>query len=206
MPASRWRVAGSVHGYAANTVAAQSPAAGTRVLDTGAPLITVTLHRNSAYPQSGSSEDVSPYRGTVLEPANLAAAVGPARPSPTAVPAVTKPKVVTPAAPAVTPAANDAEARREDDLAAEPPRRVHRARRPQGAARRDAAAARALALRTWLAAHPTRSNAAVSNWLYQNAWIVTGAKFGWWHGAESLRTLVAVDKRVQKLWGVGGDK
>ena len=61
-----WRVVGSVHGYAANTVVAQSPAAGTRVLDTGAPLITLTLHRNSAYPQSGSSEDVSPYRGTVL--------------------------------------------------------------------------------------------------------------------------------------------
>ena len=60
-----WRVLGSVHGYAANTVAAQSPAAGTRMLDTGAPLITLTLRRNNAYPQSGASEDVSPYRGTI---------------------------------------------------------------------------------------------------------------------------------------------
>ena len=33
-----WRVAGSVHGFAANTVTAQSPAAGVRVIDTGAPL------------------------------------------------------------------------------------------------------------------------------------------------------------------------
>src|SRR6266478_19358 len=46
-----WHVLGSVHGYAANTVAAQSPAPGTRVLDTGAPLITLTLKRNTAYPQ-----------------------------------------------------------------------------------------------------------------------------------------------------------
>src|SRR5690242_16516792 len=34
-----WRVAGRVHGYAANTVVAQSPAAGTKVQDTGAPEI-----------------------------------------------------------------------------------------------------------------------------------------------------------------------
>ena len=61
-----WRVLGSVHGYAANTVAAQSPAAGTRVLDTGAPLITLTLKRNSAYPQTGEAADASPYAGTVL--------------------------------------------------------------------------------------------------------------------------------------------
>ena len=34
-------------------------------------------------------------------------------------------------------------------------------------------------------------------------WIVTGAQFGWNGGAEALRTLVAVDKRVQELWGIG---
>ena len=63
-----WRVLGSVHGYAANTVAAQSPAAGTRVLDTGAPLITLTLKRNSAYSQTGEAADASPYAGTVPGP------------------------------------------------------------------------------------------------------------------------------------------
>jgi PASTA domain len=203
-----WRVAGSVHGYAANTVAAQSPAAGTRVLDTGAPLITVTLHRNSAYPQSGSSEDASPYRGTVLEPANLAAAVGPAHPSATAVPAVTKPKVVTPATPAAKPT-----------IAAKPVTAAKPAAKTTWPQNRPAAftvpgarkepldemplPTRALALRTWLAAHPTRSNANISYWLYQNAWIVTGAKFGWWHGAQALTTLIAVDRRAQQLWGIG---
>ena len=197
-----WRVAGSVHGYAANTVAAQSPAAGTRVLDTGAPLITVTLHRNSAYPQSGSSEDVSPYRGTVLEPANLAAAVGPAHPAATAVPAVTKPKVVAPATPAVTPTAKPATAAKT----AWPQNRPAAFTAP--GARKEPLdemplTDRARALGTWLTAHPTRSNANVSYWLYQNAWIVTGAKFGWWHGAQALTTLIAVDRRAQQLWGIG---
>ena len=203
-----WRVAGSVHGYAANTVAAQSPAAGTRVLDTGAPLITVTLRRNSAYPQSGSSEDVSPYHGTVLEPANLAAAVGPARPSASAVPAVTKPKVVTPVTPAVKPAT----AAKPTTVAKPAAKTTWPQNRPAAftvpGARKEPLdemplPTRAVMLRTWLAAHPTRSNANVSYWLYQNAWIVTGAKFGWWHGAQALTTLIAVDRRAQQLWGIG---
>src|SRR3989442_8279775 len=42
-----WKVIGKVHGYAANKVAGQSPAAGTRLRDTGAPTITVTLERTS---------------------------------------------------------------------------------------------------------------------------------------------------------------
>jgi hypothetical protein len=26
---------------------------------------------------------------------------------------------------------------------------------------------------------------------------------GWWHGAEALRTLVAVDARTESVWGIG---
>src|SRR5919204_6705417 len=37
-----WKVEGGVRGYSANTVAAQAPAPGTRVLDTGAPAIVLT--------------------------------------------------------------------------------------------------------------------------------------------------------------------
>jgi hypothetical protein len=66
-------------------------------------------------------------------------------------------------------------------------------------------AARAKKLQAWVSAHPKRTPAAVDHWLYQHNWIVSGAQFGWSHGAESLRTLVAVDKRVQALWGVGAD-
>ena len=38
-----WRVAGPVHGYSGNRVLAQTPAAGTHVVDTGAPTIVVRL-------------------------------------------------------------------------------------------------------------------------------------------------------------------
>jgi hypothetical protein len=64
--------------------------------------------------------------------------------------------------------------------------------------------ARAKQLATWVEKHPKRSRAAVDHWLYQHNWIVTGARFGWADGAEALRTLIAVDARTQKLWGVGG--
>ncbi|MHB8470074.1 MAG: PASTA domain-containing protein [Gaiellaceae bacterium] len=64
-----WRVAGAVHGYAANTVVAQSPAPGTRLVDTGAPPIVVRLSRNAHYAQAGEPEDSSPYAATALEKA-----------------------------------------------------------------------------------------------------------------------------------------
>ena len=53
-----------------------------------------------------------------------------------------------------------------------------------------------------VAAHP-KSKTTVRHFLYQNSWIVTGAKFGWWRGAEALRLLIAADKQAQRLWGVG---
>ncbi len=201
-----WRVLGSVHGYAANTVAAQSPAAGTRVLDTGAPLITLTLKRNSSYPQTGVAADASPYAGTVLQPAELAAAVGPAHPAATtAAPAVVTPKVSTPAKSPKT---------AKPVTVAKPA--VKKATWPQNrpAAFTVAGARaepldempltnRAQLLRSWLEAHPTKTSANVAHWSYQNAWIVAGAKFGWWRGAEALTTLIAVDRRAQQLWGIG---
>jgi hypothetical protein len=39
--------------------------------------------------------------------------------------------------------------------------------------------------------------------MYQHEWIVTGAKMGWWRGAEALQTLAAVDRRTQQLWAIG---
>ena len=65
-----WHVAGPVKGYAVNTVVEQHPAAGTVVLDTGAPTITLTLARNKAYAQLGAPSNGAPYGGTrVLIPA-----------------------------------------------------------------------------------------------------------------------------------------
>jgi hypothetical protein len=206
-----WRVLGSVHGYAANTVAAQSPAAGTRVLDTGAPLITLTLKRNSSYPQTGEAADASPYAGTVLQPAELAAAVGPAHPAATTSSATTTAATTTTTAP---PAAVAPTAVAKQVTAAKPT--VKKTTWPQNrpaaftvpGARNEPLdemplTSRAQLLRSWLEAHPTKTSANVAYWSYQNAWIVAGAKFGWWRGAEALTTLIAVDRRAQHLWGIG---
>jgi hypothetical protein len=62
-----WRVEGSVRGYAANSVAAQSPAPGTKVFDTGAPTVTLRLSRAKGYEQLGEPETASPYPGTEIK-------------------------------------------------------------------------------------------------------------------------------------------
>jgi hypothetical protein len=54
-----WKVRGSVSGYPANMVVAQSPKPGTHVIDNGAPTITVWLARNGA--ELGQPQDRSPY-------------------------------------------------------------------------------------------------------------------------------------------------
>jgi len=64
-----WHVAGG-NGFSANTVVSQSPAPGTRVLDTGAPLVTLVLERNRVYGEHGKPENKSPYRGTALKRAS----------------------------------------------------------------------------------------------------------------------------------------
>jgi hypothetical protein len=62
--------------------------------------------------------------------------------------------------------------------------------------------ARARRLEAWVTRRdPTAANQ--RHWLYQHAWIVTGARFGWWHGAEALRILIRVDRRVESQWSVG---
>lgn len=59
-----WKVVGLTRGYAANVVVSQKPAPGTKLVDTGAPLITVTLERNRQYRPTGEPEDTSPYPAT----------------------------------------------------------------------------------------------------------------------------------------------
>jgi len=72
-----WHVAGSVHGYSSNRVVTQSPAAGTRVVDTGAPTVTLRLVRGP-YDQLGQPADNSPYGGTAIRLAGLASVTTPA--------------------------------------------------------------------------------------------------------------------------------
>ena len=199
-----WRVVGPVHGYPANTVLAQTPAAGTRIVDTGLPTILLGLERNGKYAEEGAPENASPYAGTKIRLLRAKPAATPkrkraAKPKPVAKPKAKrlakpkakrvakpkakpkpkpKPKAIRPAAFAVAGAPTEP----QDELAL-----PERARR----------------LEQWLQAHPKPTNANVQHWLYQHEWLVTGARFGWWHGAEALEILVRVDQQVQQRWGIG---
>ena len=184
-----WKVEGSVRGYAANTVAVQQPAPGTRVVDTGAPLVVLRLAANPHYDQHGLPEDASAYRGTEIRlvdaPARPAVKKPVAKkPAPKKPAAVKKPAVKK--APSSRPPAFSVPGARTEPVDEIPLTK------------------RAERLRTWLDRHPTPTNANVRYWLYQNAWIVTGARFGWWHGAEALRVLIAANALAQVVWGIGG--
>jgi hypothetical protein len=182
-----WKVVGSVHGYAANKVLKQAPAPGTKLKDTGAPTITVTLERG-AYPQKGEPEDVSPYYGTSVVPIGLPKTT----PAPAATPAPT-PAAPKPAPTAKTPKPAAATSRAPDfAVTGAPAEPQDELPLPQ----------RAHLLSTFIASHK-KTPANVRRFLYQHSWIVTGAKFGWWHGAEALRELIAADQAAQKRWGIG---
>jgi hypothetical protein len=192
-----WRVAGPVHGYSSNTVVDQSPAPGTKLLDTGAPLITLTLKRTPGYQELGAAADASPYAGTPAERADLANRVVP-KPRP-------KPAVTTTAAPPATTTSEPAptEAPKQTAApAARPPAFVVPGARKEPLDEIPLTQ-RADKLAAWLARHPKPSNANVKYWLYQHQWIVTGARLGWWHGAQALHSLIAVDKRAEAQWGFG---
>ena len=71
-----WKVSGSVQGYAANLVVAQTPAPGSRVVADGAPIISIQLARNASYKEQGLPENASPYPG---RPVRLVGAKRPTR-------------------------------------------------------------------------------------------------------------------------------
>jgi hypothetical protein len=199
-----WKVVGAVKGYSANLVASQSPLPGTRVVDTGAPTISLTLKKDGR--QVGTPEAVSPFAGTPIQLVGVHAkraiprAALSAKPKPKAKPAP-KPKAV--AKPKAKPVVKDAAVKTAT---------------PKWPQNRPAAFAvpggkpepldempltnRAQALLAWVDGKPA-TDANVTHWMYQHQWIVTGAKLGWWRGAEALRTLVEVDRRVWQQWGIG---
>jgi hypothetical protein len=193
-----WRVSGPVHGYAANKVLAQSPAAGTRVVDTGAPTITLRLVRGK-YAEQGAPEDASSYTGTAIRLADLATAtVTPHVTKPVVKPKPAKPaKLAKPARKPAKPAAKRPVARKSRP----PAFKVHGA--PKEPLDEITLPARADRLAAWIATNPRLTNANARRWLYQHSWIVTGAKFGWWHGEQALVKLIAVDRRVERIWGMG---
>jgi hypothetical protein len=216
-----FRVEGSVRGYPSNSVATQVPAPGTHVFDTGAPTIVLHLSRSGA--QSGLPDDTSAVPGTRIQLADLAL-------NRVAAPAVTKKVVVKKAA--VKKAVPRRAAVKKAPVKKAVPKRAavkkapvkkaavkttapkHRwpQHRPAAfvvaGARREPLdemplTVRAQALLTWISGHPQPTDANVHRWLFQHAWIVTGAQMGWWHGAEALKTLEAVDRRAWANWGIG---
>jgi hypothetical protein len=184
-----WHVAGSVHGYSSNRVVTQSPAAGTRVVDTGAPTVTLRLVRGP-YDQLGQPADNSPYGGTEIRLAGLASVTTPAA----------KPKATPKAKPAAKPKAKPA-AKPTAKPAARPPAFTDKGA-PKEPLDEMPLTQRAQRLEQWVAGKP-KTPANIQHWLYQHAWIVTGAKFGWWHGADALETLIRVDQHVEREWGIG---
>jgi len=196
-----WRVVGSVRGYATNRVVSQAPAPGARVVDTGAPTIELQLGRGS-YGQTGTPEDTSPYVGTSIVRAVVAKV-------PTKKPAAAS----VPLAPAkVNQAKKVVRAHKLARTNKPALKKTHKTRRPAAFAVPGAPKepldeislpARARLLDAWLTSSRGPTAANERHWLYQHAWIVTGAGFGWWHGAAALRVLISVDRRIESQWGVG---
>ena len=180
-----WQVKGTIHGFAANRVAVQSPKPGVRVVDTGSPKVTLHLERNFKYSQAGNPEDVSPYGASLIRTPGAearkaraaaakakAAALAHAKQAAATAKRLRTPAFIVPGAP----------------------------REPlQG----PSLPARAQQLASWIDAHPKPSGPATQHWFAEHAWIVTGAKFGWWGGAEALTRLVKIDQRAERLWKVG---
>jgi hypothetical protein len=198
-----------VQGYAANTVSVQLPSPGTRLVDTGEPTVVLSLARNSAYGERGLPENESPYEGSrVLSPSEwrkLEAARERKRQAAAEAAATTSAATTTEPAPTTTtepapttttePEPLPAEKTRKPDFVvpgalAEPTDEIPLAERALRLERRLAAASK-----------PTRR--LVEHWLYQHAWVVTGARFGWHDGARALRIVIRVDEKLQSRWGIG---
>jgi hypothetical protein len=194
-----WHVTGRVHGYATNLVATQNPAPGTRVVNTGAPTIAVTLSKGR-YAETGKAEDDAPYVGTATQ---LATAVNAPAKKPAAGKVALAPRKVAKTKTGTKRTHKPAARKKGTAKTTARPAAFHVAGAPKEPLNEISLPARAQRLSAWLtpSRRPTAANE--RHWLYQHAWIVTGAKFGWWHGASALRILLRVDSRVESQWGIG---
>jgi hypothetical protein len=206
-----WRVEGSVKGFAANTVTVQRPAPGTKVIDNGAPLVVISLSRNSTYGESGLPENSAPYKGTrvvlvsdwaseQIEPTTS----GTTETTSTETGATTTAPAATTTAPAPTttePAGTTTEPEQPAPKTRKPDFEVPGA--PVEPADEMPLPDRARALERRLAGDSKPPQRLINFWLYQHSWIVTGARFGWHDGAEALRILIKVDQSLQRRFGFG---
>jgi PASTA domain-containing protein len=189
-----WRVNGSVQGYAANVVLTQSAAPGTRAVDNGAPIVVLKLAKNKLYGERGLPENDAPMRGTSL--VTLSEWRRQHAHSQTTSTSSTTTATTTEQTTTTTPTTtSEAPKTRKPDFfvpgaRAEPADEMPLPQRARRLAHRMAAASK-----------PTPR--LVNFWLYQHAWIVTGARFGWHDGADALRILIRVDESLQRRWDFG---
>jgi hypothetical protein len=201
-----WHVEGSVQGFSANVVASQSPAPGTHVVDTGSPLIVLHLSHPAGAKEIGIPADSSPTAGTALKIYGLAAAA----------PTATQPLAAAKTTPAVKKTTVEKTAVTKLPVKNVPAKKSPAHRWPQNrppafavpGARKEPLdemplTDRAKMLLRFMEAKPKPTDANVRYWLYQHAWIVAGARMGWWHGADALHTLLTVDRAVWNDWGIG---
>jgi PASTA domain len=206
-----WRVDGNVKGFSANTVTVQRPAPGTKVIDNGAPLVVLSLSRNTTYGESGLPENSAPYKATrvvlvsdwardQIEPTTS----GQTETTSTETGATTTAPAATTTAPAATttePAATTTEPEQPGEKTRKPDFEVAGA--PVEPANEMPLPERARALEHRLAGKGKPSQRLINFWLYQHSWIVTGARFGWHDGAQALRILIKVDQSLERRFGFG---
>jgi hypothetical protein len=206
-----WRVDGTVKGFSANTVTVQRPAPGTKVIDNGAPLVVLSLSKNTTYGESGLPENSAPYKGTrVVLVSDWAR--GQIEPTTSGETETTSTEIATTTtAPAATTTAPVATSTEPAGTTTEPEQPQEKTRKPDfevaGAPLEPAdempLPERARALEHRLAGKGKPSQRLINFWLYQHSWIVTGARFGWHDGAQALRILIKVDQSLERRFGFG---
>jgi hypothetical protein len=196
-----WSVRGAVQGYSANVVVWQSPSPGSRVIDNGAPIVSVRLSKNAAYGERGLPENEAPYTGTRVvyladwreahEQSTQSTSTQATTSEPSTTTAETGPTTTTEPSTTTEP---EPETRKPDfevpGAPAEPADEVTLSQRARQLAKR-------------MDAMPKPTNRLVNYWLYQHSWIVTGARFGWHDGAEALRILIKVDQSLERRFDFG---
>ena len=206
-----WRVEGSVKGFAANTVTVQRPAPGTKVIDNGAPIVVLSLSKNTTYGESGLPENSAPYKGTRVvlvsdwardqipttsETTETTGTETGATTTTESAPTTTEPPATT-----TEPAGTTTEPEQTEDKTRKPDFEVPGA--PVEPAAEMPLPERARALQRRLAGPSKPSQHLINFWLYQHSWIVTGARFGWHDGAEALRILIKVDQSLERRFEFG---
>ena len=206
-----WRVKGAVKGYAANTVATQSPAAGhAGRRQRRAPGRRHPASRSTEYAERGVPENESPYEGTpVVLMSDWHAEQPPGRDRSRAAgdhdrsgprPRPHRPRRPRPQRPP-PPLRRPPPSRSRAPTA--PRTSSFRARRASPSTRCRSRSARRSSSAAWPRSRRGPGEKFVGHWLYQHAWIVTGAGFGWRNGDDALRTLVQVDRSLYVRFGFG---